>query len=68
MFYQWMLPRYVLCVRVDESSIHLFLHCEVAGRVWQGIMGWWEKMVLIPPNLFVSWECWGEEQAIASEA
>ena len=29
-----------LCERVDESSIHLFLHCEVAGRVWHGVMVW----------------------------
>lgn len=27
------------CETVDESSIHLFLHCEVAVRVWQGVMG-----------------------------
>jgi len=25
--------------RVDDPSIHLFLHCEVAGRVWRDIMG-----------------------------
>jgi len=47
-----------MCERVDETSIHLFLHCEVAGRVWLGIMRWWERMLIIPPNLFVFWECW----------
>jgi hypothetical protein len=49
-----------LCERVDESSTHLFLHCDIAGRVWQGIMRWWERFLLIPPNLFVLWECWSE--------
>lgn len=46
------------CDRVDESSIHLFLHCDVAGRVWQGIMGWWERVELISPNFFLLWEVW----------
>ena len=47
-----------LCERGDESSLHLFLHCEVAGRVWQGVLVWWEKILLIPPNLFILWESW----------
>jgi len=49
---------YTFCDRVDESSTHLFLHCEVASRMWQDIMRWWEMIFLIPPNLFVMWECW----------
>ena len=52
------------CERVDESSIHLFLHCDVAGKVWKGIMEWWERVQIIPPNLFVLWvglEWWREE-------
>lgn len=47
-----------LCGRGEESSIHPFLHCEVAGRVWRDMMGWWESFIVIPPNLFILWECW----------
>ncbi|RHN70410.1 hypothetical protein MtrunA17_Chr3g0135241 [Medicago truncatula] len=22
------------------------------------MMGWWESFIVIPPNLFILWECW----------
>jgi len=32
-------PRHcAFCERFDDSSSHLFLHCDVTMRVWQGIM------------------------------
>lgn len=55
-------PEVPLCCalgeRVLESSIHLFLHCELAQGVWLKVMGWLECYYLIPPNLFIHWECW----------
>lgn len=48
----------VMCDREEESAIHLFLHCEVATSVWLKLMLWLDCRYLIPPNLFVHWECW----------
>lgn len=48
----------VLCDSLDESSVHSFLHCEVASLVWFQLMVWLENVFITPPNLFVHWECW----------
>lgn len=48
----------VMCNRKVESSLHLFLHCDVARLVWIKLMNWLECLFLIPPNRFVHWECW----------
>lgn len=50
----------VLCDRGVEFSIHLFLHCELAAAVWFNLMKWVDGFFLIPPNLFIHWECWGD--------
>jgi hypothetical protein len=34
----------------------------VTRRVWQGIMQWWERIFIIPPNVFVLWECWSGDE------
>lgn len=41
-----------MCNGAEESAIHLFLHW------WYNLMGWLESFFVIPPNLFVHWECW----------
>ena len=48
----------VLCNGAEESSTHLFLHCDVASLVWSKLMLWLDCHFVIPPNLFVHWECW----------
>jgi len=48
----------VLCDREEESSCHLFLHCEVEKSVWLKLMMWLDCFFVIPPNLFIHWECW----------
>jgi len=50
--------RCVLSNEGEESPCHLFLHCKVASVVWLRLMTWVEWHFLIPPNLFVHWECW----------
>jgi len=47
-----------LCGRVEESPIHLFLHCDVASSVWLNLMRWLDHVFLTPPNLFVHFESW----------
>lgn len=53
----------VACGRNDESVLHLFLHCELAIKVWLDLMRWLGGGFIIPPNLFIHWECWKEEGA-----
>jgi hypothetical protein len=48
----------VLCNRDEESTRHLFLHCEVARSVWLRLMVWMNCSFITPPNLFVHWDCW----------
>lgn len=48
----------ILCNRMEESTTHLFLHCDVASLVWSKLMSWLNYFFPIPPNLFVHLECW----------
>lgn len=47
-----------MCNRAEESSTHLFLHCHLMDKVWSKVMWWLDNFFVIPPNLFVHWECW----------
>jgi len=42
----------VLCEGSEESSIHLFLNCRVASKLWEHLMRWLQGNLIIPPNLF----------------
>ncbi|GAU21872.1 hypothetical protein TSUD_33690 [Trifolium subterraneum] len=41
------------CVGSVESSIHLFLHCPCALRVWYGIFRWLGVVIVAPPSLML---------------
>jgi hypothetical protein len=47
----------VLCEGNIESTNHLFLQCEFARGVWDGLFSWLGFNFLSPPNLFIHWEC-----------
>lgn len=53
----------VACGRSNESVLHLFLHCELATNVWLELMRWLGGGFIIPPNLFIHWECWNDAGA-----
>lgn len=48
----------VLCNDVAEDSIHLFLHCVGVSVIWSKLMEWLDINIIIPPNLFIMWNCW----------
>lgn len=45
----------VWCVSVPKSSTHLFLHCDLAWKVWSKVMLWLDLNFVMPPNLFIHW-------------
>lgn len=48
----------LLCDEREESAIHLFLHCKVASGVWLEVIRWFGSSFIMPPNIFIHWECW----------
>jgi len=48
----------VNCTDFSESTSHLFLHCDLARNVWVSLMSWLDLNFIMPPNLFIHWECW----------
>jgi hypothetical protein len=51
----------VLCGRMEESASHLFLHCEVAVKVWTMVLKWVNLNFITPPNLVTHLDCWFHE-------
>lgn len=54
---------YVWCGGVEESMVHLFLHCDLAMEVWWKVMRWWNFSLVMPPNLFVHWAGWNRVES-----
>jgi hypothetical protein len=50
----------VLCGLVEESALHLFLHCEKTALVWYAIMKWLGLVIIVPHNLISSFAILGE--------
>lgn len=47
----------VLCGVMDETEVHLFLHCEEVQRVWKKLMCWLHCYFIVPNDLLVHLEC-----------
>jgi hypothetical protein len=50
--------RCVMCNQNFESANHLFLHCDVAAKVWYEINSWLGFYLITPPNLLLSFAMW----------
>lgn len=46
---------------MEESATHLFLHCEVAAKVWHMVLNWVNLNFITPPNLATHLDCWFNE-------
>jgi len=50
----------VLCGQGEETTSHLFLHCDVAVLIWRKVMDWLDINFITPRNLFMHFVCWSE--------
>jgi len=51
----------VLCGNGNETTTHLFLHCDVASLIWRKVFDWLGVNFIIPHNLFTHFVCWNAE-------
>ena len=42
----------VLCGEREETTTHLFLHCEVTSKIWRAMLNWFDINFITPHNLF----------------
>jgi hypothetical protein len=48
----------VFCNRCLETSLHLFLHCDVVHQIWCDITRWLGLVLIVPNSLTVSFAMW----------
>jgi len=48
----------VLCGNVEETTNHLFLHCNVVSVIWRKVLDWLNINFITPHNLFSHFACW----------
>jgi hypothetical protein len=51
----------VLCGNMEETTSHLFLHCEVALLIWRKVLNWLGINFITPQSLLVHFACWSGE-------
>ena len=52
--------RCILCGHGEETTSHVFLHCDVASLIWRKLMDWLDFNFITPQNLFMHFACWSE--------
>jgi hypothetical protein len=48
----------VVCSRNSETSVHLFLHCNGAARIWKEVNRWLGLCLIIPPDMATAFAMW----------
>jgi hypothetical protein len=51
----------VMCGNREETSSHLFLHCDVAWLLWRLLFDWLGINFITPQNLYLHFTCWSDE-------
>jgi len=51
----------VMCGHGEETTTHLFLHCEVAWLFWRKLLDWLGVNFITPENLLMHFACWSDE-------
>jgi len=51
----------VLCGHREDTSTHLFLHCDVAWLFWRLVFDWLGVNFITPQNLYIHFACWSDE-------
>ena len=52
----------VMCGHGNETTSHLFLHCDVASLIiWRKVFDWLEVNFITPQDLLVHFACWSDE-------
>ncbi|GAU37410.1 hypothetical protein TSUD_361150 [Trifolium subterraneum] len=42
----------VLCNNLMENSVHSFIHCSFAAKVWYAVFKWFKVVCILTPDLF----------------
>jgi len=51
----------VLCGGGEETTSHLFLHCEAASQIWHKVLDWLGVNIITLHNLLAHFACWSGE-------
>lgn len=51
----------VFCCGMEETSTHLFLHCDFISKVWLKVFSRLQVNLVTPLNLFMHFQCWTNE-------
>lgn len=54
-------PLCVMCGLGEETTSHLFLHCDVAWLFWRLVFDWLGINFMTPQNLYMHFACWSDE-------
>jgi hypothetical protein len=51
----------VMCGHSEETTTHLFMHCDMAWLFWRLVFDWLGVNFITPQNLYVHFTCWNDE-------